>query len=188
MTNVYFDTIDDYNERYTVGKYNTMIEAGEKPEVALGKLRAMSRDNARTPYQWSASPNAGFTTGKPWIKVNPRYPEINYEADRASSDSIFDYYKKLTALRREHPAVVDGDFRFLLFDHPKIVMYLRKCARETLLVVTNFSDDPVPVEIPEELKEYKWKRVLTNREDTAPSLEGREAWLPWEAEVYALSC
>lgn len=188
MTNVYFDTIDDYNERYTVGKYNTMIEAGEKPEVALGKLRAMSRDNARTPYQWDGSANAGFTAGKPWIKVNPRYPEINYERDRASEESIFDYYKKLTKMRREHPAVIDGDFRFLLYDHPRIVMYLRKCARETLLVVTNFSDDPVKVEIPEELKAYKWRRVLTNREETSPSLEGREEWLPWEAEVYTLSC
>lgn len=187
MTNVYFDTIDDYNERYTVGKYNTMIEAGEKPEAALGKLRAMSRDNARTPYQWDASENAGFTTGKPWIRVNPRYTEINYAQDRASKDSIFDYYKKLTKLRRENPAIIDGEFEFLMFDDPKIVMYLRKCARQTLLVVTNFSDDAVDVTIPEELKAHKWNRILTNRDETEPSLDGRKQWLPWEAEVYEMA-
>lgn len=187
MTNVWFDTIEDYNERYTVGKYNTMVEAGVSPEEALGKLRDMSRDNARTPYQWDDSAHAGFTTGKPWIKVNPRYPEINYAADRQSPDSIFAYYQKLTAMRREHPAIVDGDFRFLMMEHQQMVVYLRRCARETLLVVTNFSDTPVAVSLPEEVKSFQWKRILTNREETAPSMEGRDVWFPWEAEVYSLA-
>ena len=186
MTNVYFDTIDDYNERYTVGKYNTMIEAGVSPEEALGKLRDMSRDNVRTPYQWDASPNAGFTTGKPWIKVNPRYPEINYAADRASKDSIFDYYKKLTALRKTHPAIVDGKFRFLLFEHPQVVMFLRECARETLLIIANFSNDKVQIELPKDVTDYRWTRLVTNLENLAPSVSGRDAWQPWEAEIYEL--
>ena len=187
MTNVYFDTIDDYNERYTVGKYNTMVEAGVDPEEALSKLRETSRDNARTPYQWDDTANAGFTTGKPWIKVNPRYTEVNYAADRKSPDSIFNYYKELIALRTEHPAVVDGDFEFLMMDHPKMVIYQRKCARENMLVICNFSDDAVKVELPEEIKNSKWERVLTNYRDTAPSIEGREEWLPWEAEIYTLA-
>lgn len=186
MTDVYFETIDDYDERYTVGKYWTMVEAGEDPKVALDKLRAMSRDNARTPYQWDDSTNAGFTTGKPWIKVNPRYTEINYAADRASSESIFEYYKKLLNLRKTHPAIIDGEFQFLLMDHPQIVMYLRKCARETMLVVCNFSNETVNVEIPQELNGYKWERILTNHADTQPSLEGRTQWKPWEAEIYTV--
>ncbi len=187
MTNVYFKTIDDYNERYTVGKYNTMIEAGVDPEEALSKLRDTSRDNARTPYQWNDGENAGFTTGKPWIKVNPRYTEINYEADRKSSDSIFNYYKELIKMRKEHPAVVDGEFEFLMMDHPKMVIYLRKCARETMLVICNFSDDAVKVEIPEAVKGTEWERILTNYADTTPSLEGRSEWKPWEAEIYTLA-
>ncbi len=187
MTNVFFETIDDYNERYTIGKYNTMIEAGVEPEEALSKLRDTSRDNARTPYQWNDSENAGFTTGKPWIRVNPRYTEINYEADRKSPDSVFNYYKELIKMRKEHPSVVDGDFEFLMMEHPKMVIYRRKCARETLLVVCNFSDDAVKVELPEEIKASKWERILTNYSDTTPSVEGRTEWLPWEAEVYTLA-
>ena len=186
MTNVHFDTIDDYDERYTVGKYWTAVEAGEDPEVALSRLRPTSRDNARTPYQWDDSENAGFTTGKPWIKVNPRYPEINYAADRASQDSIFDFYKKLIGLRKTHPAIIDGDFKFLMMDHPQMVIYLRKCARETLLVVANFSDETVKMELPQELEGFTWERILTNREETVPSLERKDAWLPWEAEVYQI--
>ena len=186
MTNVCFESIEDYNDRYTVGSYYARVNAGEAPEQVLCDLRPLSRDNARTPYQWDGSANAGFTTGKPWIKVNPRYTEINYAADRAAEKSIFAYYQKLIAQRKCHPAIVEGDFRMLLPEHEKVVMYLRKCDAETLLVVANFSDETVKTEWPEELKEFAWKRVLTNREDTAPSMDGRTEWLPWEAEIYQI--
>lgn len=187
MTNVYFETIDDYNERYTVGKYNTMIEAGAEPEEALSKLRDTSRDNARTPYQWDDSENAGFTTGRPWIRVNPRYTEINYAADRRSPDSVFDFYKKLISFRKTHPAIVDGDFKFLLFDHPQMVVYLRSCARETILVVCNFSDNTVKTELPGEITGFKWNRIITNYRNNAPSIERNDEWKPWEAEIYTLA-
>lgn len=185
MTNVYFETIDDYDERYTVGKYWTMIEAGEDPEVALGKLRDTSRDNARTPYQWDNTEHAGFTTGKPWIKVNPRYSEINYAADRAMEDSIFDYYKNLIALRKDHPAIVDGDFNFLLMEHPQLVVYTRSCAREKLLIVANFSDEPAALELPAEVTEGKWELLLSNMEG-ATAMETKTC-APWQAEIYALT-
>lgn len=185
MTDVYFDTIDDYNEKYTVGKYWTMIEAGEKPEVALGKLRAMSRDNARTPYQWDDSNNSGFTSGKPWIKVNPRYKEINFKNDSLLEDPIFDYYKELINIRKKHPAIIDGNFEFKLFEDPNIVMYIRKCSRETLLIVCNFSNEEVNINYPDEILNSKWHRILTNRRKTTPSIDGkREKWMPWEAEIY----
>jgi oligo-1,6-glucosidase len=164
-----------------------MVEAGVDPEEALSKLRDTSRDNARTPYQLNDKENAGFTTGKPWIKVNPRYPEINFEADRSSPDSIFQYYKELIQIRKDHPAIVDGDFEFLMMDHPKMVIYRRHCARETLLVICNFSDDAVKVELPEELSSSRWERILTNYRNTTPSVEGRTEWLPWEAEIYTLA-
>lgn len=185
MTNVAYDTIEDYNDRYTVGSYYARVNAGEDPAQVLAQLRPISRDNARTPYQWDDSPNAGFTTGKPWLKVNPRYTQINHAADRASKNSIFAYYQKLIAMRKTQPAMVDGAFRMLLAEHDKVVMYLRKCARQTLLVVANFSNDAVKTEWPEELQEFTWKRILANREETAPSME-RTEWLPWEAEIYTL--
>ena len=79
---------------------------------------------------------------------------------------------------------MDGDFKFLLEDHPQVVMYLLKCARQTLLVVCNFSNETVPVEIPEALNAFTWERLLTNRDQTEPSLERKDNWLPWEAEIY----
>jgi len=186
MINVAYDRIEDYNCCYTVGDYYSMVHNGATPEEALKILAPKSRDNARTPYQWDATENAGFTTGKPWIKVNPNYTEINLEADRKSPDSIFAYYQKLTAMRKEHPAILEGDLEFLLEDHGQVLMYLRPCEKETLLVIANKSDAPAKVEIPEKIAGKKWTRILANREDTTPSLDGREVWQPWECEVYVM--
>jgi len=186
MVNVTFDRIEDYNCRYTVGDYWSMIEMGSKPEQALKILAPRSRDNARTPYQWNAEKYSGFTEGTPWIKINPRYTEINLEADRSDPDSIFGYYQKLIAMRREHPAILDGDLEFLLEDHPQVIMYLRRCTQETLLVIANLSGETPEVELPRQVREHQWRRILTNREETLPSLDSRACWLPWEAEVYTL--
>jgi len=186
MVNVQYDSIEDYNCCYTVGDYHSMMRSGVSPEEALKILGPKSRDNARTPYQWDSSENAGFTTGKPWIKVNPKYKEINLEADRRSPDSIFAYYRKLIDMRKVHPAILDGDFTFLLDNHPQMIVYLRKCLRETLLVITNLSGETVKTELPEEISSRKWRRLLSNRPKTIPSVERRDAWLPWEAEIYSL--
>lgn len=185
MTNVAFETIEEYNDPYTVGQYHAMRHAGQPEQEIWDRLRPISRDNPRTPYQWNGGENAGFTTGKPWIKINPRYTEINLEADRKDPDSIFAYYQKLINLRKTEPAIIDGLFQMLLPEHPEVVMYLRKCTRQTLLVVANFSDNENKVELPEEVTARKWQRLLTNRENTTPSLE-RDMWLPWEAEIYEL--
>ncbi|MBR3979341.1 MAG: alpha-glucosidase [Oscillospiraceae bacterium] len=187
MTNVEFPTIEQYNDPYTVGQYHALTKAGEPEETVWAKLRPISRDNPRTPYQWDDSENAGFTTGKPWLEVNPRYKEINVVADRAMENSIFAYYQKLIALRKENPAMVNGTLEMLLPEHPEVVMYLRKTCRQTLLVVCNFSGKEIRVELPAEVKAHGWQRILTNREDTIPSLE-RSRWLPWEAEIYELRC
>ena len=184
MVNVQFDSIEDYNCCYTVGDYNNMVKSGVAPADALKELGPKSRDNARTPYQWDATENAGFTTGKPWMKLNPKYTQINLEADRKSPDSIFAYYQKLIQMRKECPAILDGDLQFYLEEHPNVLMYTRRCARQALLVIANKGDEPAAVQLPEELKARKWERILTNYEDTAPSVDGRETWLPWEAEVY----
>ena len=186
MTNVAFDTIEDYNDAGTVGKYHTMVRNGKSPEETLRTLQPVSRDNARTPCQWDDTENAGFTTGKPWLKLNPRYKEINYKADRSSPDSIFAYYQKLIAMRKDNPALLDGIFQMLLPEHPEVVMYLRKCTRQTLLVIANFSNSSNKVELPEEVTGHCWQRLLTNYEGSAPSLE-RETWQPWEAEIYELA-
>jgi len=186
MVNVRFDSIEDHNCCYTIGAYHAMIENGYTNEEAMEFVSKRSRDSARTPYQWNEDQNAGFSTGKPWLKVNPRYTEINLEKDLNSEDSIFRYYQKLTALRREHPAIVKGDLSFELESHPQIIMYLRTCEEETLLVVANYSCETVKFALPEHLEKSKFQRILTNLESTEEDLRLKKALLPWEASVYVL--
>ena len=185
MVNVQFDTIEDYNCCYTVGDYNSMIFKGVNPETAIKTVGPRSRDNARTPYQWDASENAGFTTGKPWIKVNPKYTEINLEADRKAPDSVFAYYQKLIEMRKTHPAILDGDLNFYMEDSDQVLMYTRACARETLLIVANKSDEKVTIQLPEELANHQWKLVLGNYGKDKTILERGEAE-PWECDIYTL--
>ena len=131
MTNVKYDSIDQYRCCYTVGNYPNLIALGKTPAEALEELAPQSRDNARTPYQWNDTPNAGFTSGTPWIGTNPNYKEINLEKDRQNPQGIFRHYQALIQLRKEHPAILDGDLTFLLEDRPSVIAYLRRCARET---------------------------------------------------------
>ena len=185
MTNVKYETIEDYNCRYTVGDYGAMVASGVSPREAIDKLAPQSRDNARTPYQWDSTENAGFTSGKPWIKVNPRYEEINLESDRANDDSIFEFFKKLIALRKSCSAIVEGDLTFLFDGHESIISYTRSCEAQTLLVIANYSGDPVDFELPEEISGGKWNRILSNTESSSPSL-ARRSLTPWEVEIYEL--
>ena len=186
MTNVKYDTIEDYNCCYTVGDYHAMMASGVSPKEAIDFLAPRSRDNARTPYQWDGSENAGFSAGTPWIKVNPNYKEINLEADRAGENSIFAFYRELIKMRREDPAILDGDLRFWLENHEKILLYTRSCMRQTLLIVANYSGESAELALPEELGQKHWKRLLTNKKETQPALYGNRDLLPWEVEIYEL--
>ena len=117
------------------------------------------------------------------MKLNPRYTEINLEADRASEDSIFAYYQKLTAMRKVHPAIIEGDLQFYLESHPQLLVYTRSCEEETLLVVANYSDEKTSVPLPCVLSTGNWERILTNTEGR-PAAFGRGELAPWEVEVY----
>ena len=187
MVNVKYDSIDDYNCCYTKGDYNSMVALGASPKEAIEKLAPRSRDNARTPYQWDGTENAGFSSGTPWIKVNPRYKDINLEEDRKNEDSIFAFYKALIEMRKTNPAIVEGDLEFLLEDHESILCYRRRCEKQTLLIVANYSSNAVEFCIPREISQITCKRVLTNKKDTGPSLCGNRELLPWEVEIYELS-
>ena len=183
MTNVSYDSIDDYNCCYTVGDYHSMVANGTDAQEALEAVRPLSRDNARTPYQWDATENAGFSSGTPWLKVNPNYPQLNLEADRASEGSVFAFYQELIRMRKTQPAILDGDLKFWLEEHAQVLMYTRSCEKQTLLVIANKSSLPAKAELPAALQ-GKWKRLLSNRPETAPSLEDGRDWLPWETEIY----
>lgn len=184
MVNVQFNRIDDYNCCYTVGDYHAMVSSGVSPEEALKILGPKSRDNARTPYQWNEKTNAGFTTGTPWMKVNPSYREINLVADRASEDSIFAWYQKLILMRQKHPAILDGNLEFLLEDHPTVLSYLRECQEETLLVIANRADMPADIDLPEKVRNAEWTCLLHNLPQEDNALPLKHHWLPWECAIY----
>ncbi len=147
MTNVKFDHLEQYKDIETLNFYKVRTEAGVSHEEMMAALAENSRDNARTPMQWSNEANAGFSTGEPWIEVNPNYTAVNTELDRASDESIYEYYKALIALRREYEAVVYGDFTPLVEEHDKVFAYLRQRGEQTLLVVANFSDESVDIDL-----------------------------------------
>jgi oligo-1,6-glucosidase len=136
-------------------------------------MRAASRDNARTPMQWDASPHAGFTAGTPWIAVNPNHDEINAAAAVADPDSVFHHYRRLIELRHTEPAVAEGDFTMLLEDDERVYAFTRAFEGVELLVVANFSGDVVEYDVPGEAE-----LLLGNCQHLGPDLQ------PWEARVY----
>ena len=138
MTNVRYP-IEEYRDIETLNLYRERIAQGFPESSVLASIYAKGRDNARTPMQWSAEENAGFSTAKPWIKVNPNYPEINVRRQMADPESIFHYYRKLISLRKRYPVFLDGSFTPLCPDSPDIFAYKRENEKEQLYVVCNFS-------------------------------------------------
>jgi oligo-1,6-glucosidase len=145
MTNAPFTAITDFRDIESINYHTTAVASGLPPDEVLAALRTMSRDNARTPVQWDASANAGFTTGTPWLPVNPNYPQINAADQWTDPDSVLQHYRAAIALRHAEPAVVHGTFTMLLPNHPRIYAFTREYGTTQLLVLANFGADPVPV-------------------------------------------
>jgi len=187
MTNVAFPSIDDYRDIETLNRYRAAVGGGLiAPELAMGIVHQRSRDNARTPVQWSAAPNAGFTTGTPWIKVNPNYHEINAESALTDPNSIFRYYQQLIRLRRENPVIVYGEYDILLPEHPQVYAFTRTLDDDRLLVILNWSGTEADFALPPEIETRGQELLIANYDvDAEDSL--RELTLrPWEARVYRL--
>jgi oligo-1,6-glucosidase len=143
MTNAGFTSIDQYRDIESLNWHEEALAEGASEADVLEALRFRSRDNARTPVQWSAGPAAGFTTGTPWIGVNPDAAEVNVEADRASGDrSVFEFYRRLIALRHDLPVVQLGDFAMLAPDDERLYAFTRTLGDERLLVLANWSGEP----------------------------------------------
>ncbi|WP_246188189.1 alpha,alpha-phosphotrehalase [Paenibacillus tengchongensis] len=143
MPNPVWQGIEEFRDIESLNMYRILQERGLSPEAALSILQERSRDNSRTPMQWDDSPNAGFTTGTPWIKVDERYPEINVKRELADPDSTFHHYRKLIALRKEYSIFTEGVFRRLDEQHPQVFAYARTAEGEALVVVSNFSEQEV---------------------------------------------
>ena len=140
MTNTVFNSVDDFRDLESINAYRELVESGlYTDEDMFPKIAHKSRDNARTPMQWDASKNAGFTTGTPWIAVNPNYKKINVADQLKREDSVFHYYQKLIRLRKENEIIVYGNYELLLPEDENIFAYTRTLDNQKLLVVCNFS-------------------------------------------------
>ena len=154
MTNYPFRDVHDFRDIESINAYRDWCESGMlSHDVFWPCLISKSRDNARTPMQWDGTEHAGFTEGTPWIPVNPNYIEINAKAETEDSDSVFHYYKKLIALRKQYPIIVYGKYELLLPEDEKLYVYTRTLDEEKLLVVCNFSDQETAFAVPEEFAE-----------------------------------
>jgi oligo-1,6-glucosidase len=187
MTNCPFGPIENYRDIESINAYHELTEAGlREPEELLSCIAYKSRDNARTPMQWDDSENAGFTTGKPWIMVNPNYKTLNAAAELADEDSVFHYYRRLIALRRESVwknEIVYGDYQLLAPEDEQIFAYLRRGER-TLLVVCNLSEQNREFVVPNGVMWDSFQLLISN--EPSVTLERRMQLPPWAAGVWAL--
>lgn len=190
MSNPHFIDIAQYRDVETQQAYRCMLRAGQSPDMALQVLAQKSRDNSRTPMQWSAAPHAGFSKQQPWIDVCGNYPEVNVAAASANQDSVLHHYRALIRLRKTMPLIRHGAYLDLLPAHPQIWSYLRYDSEESLLVVNNLSKDATEFLLPtghlEEL--VSGNLILTNYPDHRRTDHFRQMVLrPFESLVFYFS-
>lgn len=182
MTNAYMENIADYRDIESLNAYKELTTKENIPaKTVMGYIKAVGRDNARTPMQWDASENGGFTSGTPWLQVNKNYKTTNAAAQVNDPDSVFAYYKKLIALRHTNEVMVNGVYDVLIPDHPQIYAYTRTLGDKQLLVLCNDSDTnaAIPAELQEKIHAAK-NILIQNYKDTDES-----TLRPYEAVVYA---
>ena len=182
MTNASFTEIGEYLDIESTGYHAQAVAAGLPEETVMRALALKGRDNARTPMQWDAGPNAGFSTGVPWLPVNPNHREVNVVAAEADPQSVLAHYRALIALRHEHPLVVDGRFELFLPDHPALWAFERRGeGGHRLVVLANCSSEPLVVGAADlaDLPELHQAEVLLA---THPGRSGPDL-LPWESRV-----
>lgn len=180
MTNVKYE-LEEYRDIELFGMYKERRAQGYTHEELMESIYAKTRDNARTPMQWDTTEQAGFTTGKPWMKVNPNYIEINAAEQVDCEDSIFNYYRKLIQLRKELPVLTDGKFTMLDMDHDQIFAYLRDNGEDKLLVVCNFYGNTVDYAVSE--KAENQELLIGNY--TEENMQ-TDVLRPYEARIYRI--
>lgn len=187
MTNIKFEDINDYRDIESLNAYRDYTTGNILThEEVMKAVHERGRDNARTPVQWTKEKHAGFTTGEPWIAVNPNYKEINAETVIQDKDSIYHYYKQLIQLRKKNPVIVYGKYNVLLEDNEQIYAFTRVLGEEMLLVICNFSSEEPVFELPEGILFTEKEVVISNYEvDPAEDISSFHL-RPYEARVYKL--
>ncbi len=188
MENVPLKSIDEVDDISSLDNYQVALRAGAGPKEALKAVERFGRDNARTPFQWTGGENAGFTSGKPWLRLNPNYKDINLERQMSDPDSVFRYYQKLTSLRKDpryKETLVWGDLIPYLADVHNVMAYFRKSKDQTILVIANYQKEARDLPLPGRVRQV----LLTNCRNPeirsgVISLSGYQAALLLMEEVF----
>nr|WP_304213747.1 alpha-glucosidase [Fredinandcohnia onubensis] len=186
MTNVQFQSIEEYDDVATKNLYHEKRSEGIPHEEIMEIIWATSRDNSRTPMQWSSAENAGFTAGEPWMGVNPNFMEINVEKQQADGDSVLHFYKKMIALKKANKVFTYGVYDLLLAEDPQLYVYTRTLGDEKVVVVTNLSRENAVCRLPEGEFKHDGLMLANYHIDAHEATESIEL-RPYEARVYRLA-
>lgn len=180
MNNIKFDRIEDYKDIESIGMYQQIKNRGGNLQEFLNDQKITARDNSRTPFQWNSSANAGFTSGIPWLKINPNYTTVNVATEEKDSLSCLNYFRRLIKIRKENLVLVYGKYQLLDKDNPNIYAYTRELQGKKLLVLLNFTNKPSAVNTG--LSMANAKLLIDNYGNASPSTSLR----PYEASIYQL--
>lgn len=186
MTNPRFDKIEEYRDMPTLNEYRQLVRQGGDLRAFMKRIQFSCRDNSRTPFQWDSSSQAGFTTGTPWIRVNPNYRQINAAAQQKDSLSVLNYFRRVVRLRKQMPVLVYGRYQLLDKNNPKVYAYTREWEGKKVLILLNFSAAPAPAHLPVSLRTA---RLLLTNYPQSPRIgpDGTRVFLlPYQAAVYSL--
>ncbi|WP_099360839.1 glycoside hydrolase family 13 protein [Fredinandcohnia onubensis] len=186
MTNVQFQSIEEYDDVATKNLYHEKSSEGIPHEEIMEIIWATSRDNSRTPMQWSSAENAGFTAGEPWMGVNPNFMEINVEKQQADDDSVLHFYKKMIDLKKANKVFTYGVYDLLLAEDPQLYVYTRTLGDEKVVVVTNLSRENAVCRVPEGEFRHDGLMLANYHIDGHEATESIEL-RPYEARVYRLA-
>ncbi|MDQ1147586.1 alpha-glucosidase [Bacillus sp. SORGH_AS 510] len=183
MTNVQFDSIDDYDDVSAKNMYRIKRAEGVSHEEIMEVIWASGRDNSRTPMQWSTEENGGFSTGNPWLKVNPNFKDINVAAQQKDEKSVLSFYKKLIRLKKANEVFTYGTYDLLLKDDPQIFAYTRTLNEEKMLIITNLSTQPAVMDG----VSLDYRHLLLYNYEVSPHETLTQLTLnPYEARVYRI--
>ncbi|MBN8208808.1 alpha-glucosidase [Bacillus sp. NTK071] len=184
MTNVQFPSIEDYDDVADKNRYRIQRAAGVSHDQIMRVIWASSRDNSRTPMQWNSDSNAGFTTGNPWMKVNPNYVDINVKKQEQDEESVLSFYKKMIELKKNNLVFTYGSYDLLLEDDKQIYAYTRTTKDDRVLVVTNLSTEPAVFKSEFIIEE---DQLLLNNYKVNHVSNESIVLKPYEARVYRLN-
>lgn len=185
MTNVKFDRVEDYQDVQSTGLYYSKLEQGMAHEDIMEIIWATARGNSRTPMQWSNELNAGFSTGTPWLAVNPNYPTINVEQQLNDPTSILNFYKAMIRLKKANPIFTYGEYDLILENHPSIYAYTRTLGEEKVVIICNLTDQEVEMTF-DQLTLESENILLANQKVETHSAQQELTLKPYEARIYSV--